>query len=232
MGKNWSLSQFLFLQEHWERCSSRVLSVDLLNLNSTIRKEVVENVVLVTTIVGSILPQDIEAQNFSVIVKEAFESLIWSSSLELHFDVLFDLSLIWWGLLHVDHGSSLGEQVLWVAFGSIEWSALVGVESSSEVIAVNDSDYSIINVEVDSNIQILPDVVFGLVMWVWEFVSLQEDSLWDTGVLDSWLEDVDGVVIKIVEENALSNSVVLVGVLNDWFLEIALEGENLNHRQN
>jgi hypothetical protein len=69
-------------------------------------------------------------------------------------------------------------------------------------------------------------------MWVWEFVSLQEDSLWDTGVLNSWLDDVDGVVIKIVKENALSNSVVFVGVLNDWFLEIALEGENLNDRQN
>jgi hypothetical protein len=69
-------------------------------------------------------------------------------------------------------------------------------------------------------------------MWVWEFVPLQEDSLWDTRVLNSWLDDMDGVVIKIVKENALSNSVVFVGVLNYWFLEITLEGENLNDRQN
>jgi hypothetical protein len=69
-------------------------------------------------------------------------------------------------------------------------------------------------------------------MWVWEFVPLQEDSLWDTRVLNSWLDDMDGVVIKIVKENALSNSVVFVGVLNNWFLEITLEGENLNDRQN
>jgi hypothetical protein len=69
-------------------------------------------------------------------------------------------------------------------------------------------------------------------MWVWEFVPLQEDSLWDTRVLNSWLDDMDGVIIKIVKENALSNSVVFVGVLNNWFLEITLEGENLNDRQN
>jgi hypothetical protein len=69
-------------------------------------------------------------------------------------------------------------------------------------------------------------------MWVWEFVPLQEDSLWDTRVLNSWLDDMDGVVIKIVKENALSNSVVFVGVLNYWFLEITFKGENLNDRQN
>jgi len=58
-------------------------------------------------------------------------------------------------------------------------------------------------------------------------VSFHEDTLWDTGVLNSWLDDVDGVVIKVVVDNTLSQSVVLIGVFNDWFLEVSREGEDL-----
>ena len=37
------------------------------------------------------------------------------------------------------------------------------------------------------------------------------------------LNDVDGIIIEIVEDNALSNSEVLIGILNHWFLEITVE---------
>ena len=41
------------------------------------------------------------------------------------------------------------------------------------------------------------------------------------------LNDVEGVIIKVVEDDALSDSEVLVGVLNDWLLEISEEFKNL-----
>ena len=58
-------------------------------------------------------------------------------------------------------------------------------------------------------------------------MSFHEDAMWDSGVLNSWLDDVDGVVIKIVVNDALSQSVVLVGVFNDWFLEVSREAKDL-----
>jgi hypothetical protein len=47
--------------------------------------------------------------------------------------------------------------------------------------------------------------------------------LWDSGVLNSWLDDVDGVIVKVVVDGALSDSVVLVGVFHNWFLEVSTE---------
>ena len=38
---------------------------------------------------------------------------------------------------------------------------------------------------------------------------------------------MEGVIIKVVEDDALSDSEVLVGVLNDWLLEISFEVKNL-----
>jgi hypothetical protein len=58
-------------------------------------------------------------------------------------------------------------------------------------------------------------------------VSLQEDALWDTRVLNSWLNDVDGVVIEVVIDDALPQSVVLVGILHNWLLEITVEAKHL-----
>jgi hypothetical protein len=58
-------------------------------------------------------------------------------------------------------------------------------------------------------------------------VSLHEDSLWNSGVLNSWLDNVDGIVIKIVVDSAFSDSVVLIGIFNNWLLEITGETKYL-----
>ena len=59
-------------------------------------------------------------------------------------------------------------------------------------------------------------------------MSFHENTLRDTRVLDSWLDDVDGVIVKIVVNNTFSNSEIFVSILNDWFLEVSMEFENLN----
>ena len=60
VGKNWCLSKLLFLEEHREGSTSRVLSIDLFDLNLTIREIVVEDVELLSTIVGAVFPEDVE----------------------------------------------------------------------------------------------------------------------------------------------------------------------------
>ena len=222
----------MLLQKHWEWILSAVLVVNLLDLNIAVRQVVVKNEVLVSTIEASVLPQDIEAQNFSVIVQEAFKSLVWSSSLQLNFNVVFQFSLIGWSLLIVYHSSSLGEQVFWIALWGIEVVALHGIESSSEVIGVHNSEYSLINIEVESNIDVFPGVEFGFVFWVWQFVSLQETSLWDSGVLDFWFIDLNGVVVEEVVDFALSSSEILVWIFNNWLNEKGFEYKLLYKVQN
>ena len=59
-------------------------------------------------------------------------------------------------------------------------------------------------------------------------MSFHENTLRDTGVFDSWLDDVDGIIVEIIVNNTFSNSEVFVSILNDWFLEVSMEFENLN----
>lgn len=58
-------------------------------------------------------------------------------------------------------------------------------------------------------------------------MAFQKYSLWNTTIFYSTFNDVDCVVIKVVVDDALADSVVLVGVLNDWLLEEAIELEDL-----
>jgi hypothetical protein len=73
----------------------------------------------------------------------------------------------------------------------------------------------------------LPEIVLGLVFWVWKLMSLQKDSLWNSGVLNSWLNNMDCVIVEVVVDDALSNSVVFVWIFDDWFLEVSFKAKYL-----
>ena len=227
MSEDWGFGKLLLLQEHWEWETAGVLGVDFFNFDSSIRQEVVEDVVFITTVISSILPKDMEAKHLSIIVQEALKGFVWSSTLKLNFDVVFHLSLIRRSLLEVDHSSGMSEEIFWVSLRGSKSDSLVCVESPGEIIAVNDSENSLVDIEVDTNVEVLPDVVFRLVIWIWKLMSLQKDSLWHSRVLNSWLDDVDGVIVKVVVDDAFSDSVVFVWVFNNWFLEVSVEAEYL-----
>lgn len=146
--------------------------------------------------------------------------------------------MIWWSLFHINHRSSVSEEVLWVFLTSVHFNSLVGEESSSEIVAVNKSEISSIDVEGDATVKILPGEISliwrftsSIKIWVfvevlfviWELMSLKENTLWDTRVLNSWLENMNGIVIKIVVQNTFSDSEVFVTILYDWLLEVAVE---------
>ena len=54
--------------------------------------------------------------------------------------------------------------------------------------------------------------------------------MWDSCVFNFGLDDVHCVIIKVIVENAFTESVVLIWVLNNWFLEIDFEVKHLNKR--
>lgn len=77
------------------------------------------------------------------------------------------------------------------------------------------------------DVEILPGVVLGLVIGIWELVSLQEDALGDARVLNLRFNDVDCVIIQVVVDNAFADSEVFIWVFNNWFLEVGIEFEDL-----
>lgn len=58
-------------------------------------------------------------------------------------------------------------------------------------------------------------------------MSLEEDSLRDTTVFNSVLKDMESIVIEIIINSALADTVVFCGVLNNGLLEIGLKMEHL-----
>jgi len=76
--------------------------------------------------------------------------LVGTTSLKEDLNVVFVLSQIGWVLLEVNHGSSCCKTVLWECLCLSEILALVGVEFSRELVAINDSENASIDVQVDS----------------------------------------------------------------------------------
>ena len=58
-------------------------------------------------------------------------------------------------------------------------------------------------------------------------MSLEENSLWNSRVLNARLNDVNGIVVKVEEDSALPDSKVLAWVLDNWLLEVSFKVEHL-----
>lgn len=157
--KNRLFRELLSFQQLREWGATRVECVDLLHLNRVVRQEVVQSVELVAAIVGVVLPENFEAKHATVIVKELFESSVGTTSLELNFDVVFELSLIGGHLLHVDHRPGVFEGVIWVRLGSSNVCSLVSVVAARELVAVDDSEDAAIHVDVHAQTEVIPVVV-------------------------------------------------------------------------
>jgi hypothetical protein len=123
------------------------------------------------------------------------EILIGSSSLEHDFNVVLVFSQIGWVLFHIDHGSGLNEGVIRPLFSHIESLSLIRIELASEVVTVNDSKDSPVQIQIQSQVQVLPSVVLG---WgqvgLWHFVTLQEYALRDACIFYTLLNDVERVI--------------------------------------
>jgi len=83
----------------------------------------------------------------------------------LNFDIFFDLSLIRRCLFHVYHSTGVSEVILRVRFSSIKSLTLILEETPGEIIAVDNTENSTVNIEILGQIKILPRVILGLIIW-------------------------------------------------------------------
>ena len=80
-------------------------------------------------------------------------------------------------------------------FRTVKLIALILVELLGEVVAVSDSEYSTIDIDVLSKVEILPGVVVIKRTRFRDSVTFQKDSLRDARVLNFLFNDVEGIVI-------------------------------------
>jgi len=113
--------------------------------------------------------------------------------------------------------------IIWEILISIQRFSFILIKSSREFIAANDSENSFVHIEIRSNLQVLPIVIFGFIMGIRKLVPLQKDSLWNTSIFHSRLNDVDCIIVQVVINNAFSDSEILIRILNDWLLEVGVE---------
>ena len=120
----------------------------------------------------------------------------------------------------------MSEGILGEVLSSADVLTLVGVERASELVAVNDAEDTVIDVKVHAESEIGPIVIAGAVRHA-ELGALQENALGDTRVLNARLDDMEGVIIQVEVDDALSDAEVLSGVLDDGLEEVRLEVEDL-----
>jgi hypothetical protein len=122
----------------------------------------------------------------------------------------------------------VGKIIVGKSLWLVEFDTLLSVESLRELITVADAEDAAVDVQVLRNVEIPPSVVLGLILRERQSVALEENALRHTGVLDTWLNDVGGVILEVVVDDAVTDTEVLVGVLDDWLLEVSIELEHLS----
>jgi hypothetical protein len=61
-------------------------------------------------------------------------------------------------------------------------------------------------------------------------MTLKEDALGNASVNNTRLNYVEGVILEIIVYDALADAVVLIGIFNYWFLEVAFKLEYLQRK--
>lgn len=163
----------------------------------------------------------------SIILDKTLEVLVWATSLKHDLNIVLVFSKIGRVLLHGNHSAGLLERITGVALWIIKCNTFNLVESLCEVICINNTENSTVNIEVGSNIQISPGVDLGLLTGDENLVSLEENSLRDTAILNSIFEDMKSIIIEIVINSAFTDTIILGGVLNNGLLEVCLEVQDL-----
>ena len=164
-GHSWAVSQdgvlgkLLALEELREGGTATVLCVNLLNLYRIVTEEEVECVELVTTIVCCVLPQDLEGEDTTVIVKEALEATVGSATLQLDLDIVLELSLVGRSLFHIDHAAGMLERIVRVVLSLSNVSTFITIVAASELVAIDDTEDTSVDVEVHTEAEIRPVIV-------------------------------------------------------------------------
>lgn len=124
------------------------------------------------------------------------------------------------------------EGVGWECLSSSERNAGGGEELAREFIAVNNAENTMVHIKISTNGKILPGVVVSrsvrdFARGLGDNVTLEENTLGDSSVFNARLNNVHSIILEVIEYDALTEAVVLVGIFHDGFLEVSIELEHL-----
>ena len=91
---------------------------------------------------------------------------------------------------------------------------------------LDDAEDARVHGQVHAKTKIGPVIVSGAV-WEQQFGALKEHALGNARVLNARLDNVDRVIIQVEVDNALSDAVVLIWVLDDGLKEVSFKFEYL-----
>jgi hypothetical protein len=130
-------------------------------------------------------------------------------------------------LFHIDHCSSLFERIVGIRLWAVKRNTFILEELAGELVTINNSKDSSVDIDVETEVEISPGVVNSCIFGPSDFVAFQKDTLRDSTILYSLLNDMHGIILKIVKDGALSNSVIFIGIFDNWLLEISVELKDL-----
>lgn len=122
------------------------------------------------------------------------------------FVILFEIG--WWDF-DLFSFYEIFEFVLGHLFRSGERLTHVFIKFASEIITINNTEDSFVEIDIDSYVEVFPGIVFfGFADFGWDFLSFDKDSLWNSTVFLSGFGDVDCSVTKVVVYIAFTKTVV------------------------
>jgi hypothetical protein len=189
----------------------------LADLTSVVGKEVVPDILEVTTE----LPGE-ETQNLAVMVKELLLGGD-AATTELLLEVLKQLRVL------LDGNGSGGhlEGILGAGTSLALRNAEITEEFAGILITVVDADRAAAQSDVLANGEIGRLVRHLRAILSDDHLALEENTLGTARVGDLRLNELDGAILKVVEDGQLSNAVVLEAGLDNGFFEVTVETEDL-----
>lgn len=129
------------------------------------------------------------------------EVSIVTSSTKTNLVIVLEFCLVWGVLLEVDHLSDLGVRSSRESFGLTKSNSFVGIEGSSEFITVINTEDSGVEFDVHGKLKVRPVVAFSRFSILGDFVALEEDTLGKSSVLLSVLDQMKGIIFKVVHHS-------------------------------
>lgn len=100
-------------------------------------------------------------------------------------------------------------------------------ELASVLITIVETDLAAENANINSNTEILWHEWRTRAILLKNNLTLKESTLWNTRVNLFWLSDHDGLILKEIEDNDFSDSVILKTRLNNVLFKVTVESQDL-----
>lgn len=155
MGHNGDLGELSSSQKKREVVLARVGFLGLLDFNSIISKEEIEGIQLHTSFKGSVIPDDVKTEDFSVVFKILLQAIVGMPTLELDFEIFLVFFSVRRRDLEVLNSHQVFEVVARLRFRVVEGDTLVVVEFLGEIVTVGNSENSFTDVDVGSKVEVL-----------------------------------------------------------------------------